>query len=112
MKTVNNGKIGSYLGFAVKSGNCEIGDMACERALRGGKARVILVHSEAGENTVKKFNKLCEQTQIPFYRIEGLSLYEAIGKDGCRVIAVTDKQLAGAMIKQLKLKNATSEVQA
>jgi ribosomal protein L7Ae-like RNA K-turn-binding protein len=95
---VSEEKIKSYLGFAAKSGKCAMGESASEKAIRNGLAKIVIMHEEAQKNMSKKITQLCEHAGVTCYRISGPPIFESVGKDGCKVVAVLDKQLANAII--------------
>ena len=51
-------KISSYIGFAMKSGKLVSGEFSVEKAVKEGKARVVIVAEDASENTKKKFKNI------------------------------------------------------
>ena len=48
------------IGIAAKSGNVVSGEFSTEKAVKTGKAWLVLVSEEASDNTVKKFNNMTE----------------------------------------------------
>ena len=80
------------MGFCQKAGRCQSGDFAAEKALRGGRARVLLLEKGAAPNTVSKYTALCAGRGVPLLLVEEVG--RAIGKPGRIVMAVTDEHFA------------------
>jgi ribosomal protein L7Ae-like RNA K-turn-binding protein len=85
-------KISSYIGFAVKSGSVIIGGDNIEKAKK--PPRVILVCESASDRLKKKMQSLGDAEIIAVENLEELS---HIG--GCKALAVTDQNLAKAIIR-------------
>src|SRR5690606_16715092 len=56
----------SVLGFAQAAGRLVSGDGAVERALRQGRAVLVLVALDAGAATVRRFQHLCSAAGVPW----------------------------------------------
>ncbi len=89
---MDEARLRSSLGFAMRAGHCLSGDFACEKAVKSGKARVILLEAGASANTKERYHGLCERAGIPC--IELGEMGSAIGKYGRMVAAVTDSGFA------------------
>lgn len=96
-------KIFSYIGLATKSGKIASGEFSTEKAVKEGKAWLVLVAKDASNNTKKMFNNMCTYYQVPIYFFgEKTELGHAMGKEYRASLALTDKGLADAVEKQLK----------
>lgn len=62
-----NDKILSLLSLATKAGKTAGGEALVEKAVKQGKASLVIISSEASENTKKKFTNMCSYYQIPVY---------------------------------------------
>jgi ribosomal protein L7Ae-like RNA K-turn-binding protein len=100
----------TYLGFALKSGKCTVGSYACESALRLGKIKVLLCSDGASQRTAEKYQRLCAEKGVPFYVVEGEDLRRATGKTDVNLFAVSDQNLAKAMIDNLNLTLGVQEI--
>jgi ribosomal protein L7Ae-like RNA K-turn-binding protein len=93
-------KIYSFLGLATKAGRLISGEDACERAITGYKAALIIIAEDASENTKKHFSDMCKYRKITF-RVFGTK--ELIGKctgKGIRaVLAILDKEFTGQILR-------------
>jgi len=97
------------IGLATKAGKTVSGEFATEKAVKEGKAFLVVVAEDASENTKKLFRNKCE-----FYKTEYLvfgskiELGLATGREMRASIAVTDKGLCSAILK--KLENSKNNV--
>lgn len=98
-----NDKILSLLGLAARGRNLVSGEFATEKAVKSGKAALVIVSSEASENTRKMFTNMCRfyHTPIYFYGTKE-ALGRAVGKEMRASAAVTDQGLAENIIKRLE----------
>lgn len=94
-------KIFSYIGLATKSGNIVSGEFSTEKAVKGRKAKLVIISEDASENTKKKFTDMCTFHRVPYY-IFGMKeeLGHAMGKEFRVTVALLDKGLAAAIEKQ------------
>lgn len=60
-----NDKVISLLGLAERAGKIASGEFAAEKAVKTGKARLIIVAEDASDNTKKKFSDMCKYYQVP-----------------------------------------------
>lgn len=96
-------KIFSLIGIATKAGKTVSGEFSVERAVKDGKAVVVVVADEASDNTKKMFTNMCNFYDVPLY-IYGTKeeLGRAMGKQMRASMAVTDEGLGRALEKQIK----------
>ena len=96
-------KVYSMLGIAAKSGNVKSGEFSTEKALKSGKAYLVIVAGDASENTKKMFSDMSTFYGVP---IEIFGTKEAlgtcIGKDYRASLAITDEHLACAVTGKLR----------
>jgi len=88
-------RIYSFLGLATKAGKLLSGDETCERAVKNGKAHLVIVSEDASDNTKKKFSDKCAfwDVDIRFFGTKE-HLGKSTGKDVRTVIAITDRGFA------------------
>ncbi len=91
-------KILSYIGFAKKSGNLRTGVNGIA-ATKG--ACLLILCSSAAQNTVAEAEKLARKFGCPL-AVSYISVEEITGKSNCKLMALTDKELAGAIIQNIK----------
>ncbi len=96
-------KIFSLIGIATKAGKTVSGEFSVERAVKDGKAVVVVVAEEASDNTKKMFTNMCNFYNVPLY-IYGTKdeLGNAMGKQMRASMAITDEGLGRALEKQIK----------
>lgn len=85
-------KVKGILGLCQKAGRLQSGDFSAEKAIKSGKARLLLIEESASENTQKKYTELCSFRGIPLIRLKEVG--SPIGKTGRLVAAVTDENFA------------------
>lgn len=91
-------KPASVLGFAQAAGKLASGDAACERAIRRGRAKLVLLAEDAGDSTAKRVTRLAEQYGVPWLRWgDKESLGAWIGERPRAVVAVCDAHFARMM---------------
>ena len=92
------------LGIAAKSGNVVSGEFSTEKAIKTGRAFLVIVSEEASENTNKMFSNMTEFYEVPMY-VFGTKeeLGRCIGKEFRASLAIIDENLANAVEAKLKL---------
>jgi len=96
-------KILGLLGLAKKAGRVEIGEEPVSAAARAKQARLILVASDAAENSARRAGRFAETTAtawavIPATKAE---LGGSLGRTACAMVALTDAGFAAAVAKAL-----------
>lgn len=95
----NSDKIRSYLGFAARANKIVFGT---ERIIKKNRVPVIVLGSDAMQNTVKRINNYAERSNSPVVTLEKGTIEEIFKKQNCKVVAVTDASLANAIIENAK----------
>lgn len=96
-------KILSLLGIAAKSGSVASGEFSTEKAVKEGKAYLVIVAFDASENTQKMFRNMTEFYEVPMYLYgDKESLGHFIGKEFRASLAVTNEGLARSLEDKLK----------
>lgn len=57
----------NLIGLATKAGKTVSGEFSTERAVKSGKACMVIVSEEASDNTKKKFANMCTYYQVPIW---------------------------------------------
>ena len=52
-------KLQGMIGLAARAGTVKSGEFAAEQSVRGGKAKLCLLASDASEGSIKKFTDMC-----------------------------------------------------
>lgn len=90
------------IGLATKAGKITSGEFSTEKAVKTGAAALVIVSSEASENTKKKFRNMCTYYEVPLYIFgEKEALGRACGKEFRASLAVLDDRFAKAIEKHL-----------
>ena len=80
----NRDKVLSLIGLSMKAGRCTSGEMMTENETKAGKAKLVIVASDASENTNKD------------------TLGHAMGKEFRASLAILDEGFADGILKELK----------
>ena len=99
---MNQGKAMSLIGLAMKAGKVASGEFSTEKAVKEGKAKLVIVAEDASENTKKKFINMCTYYEVPYFLLGSkIQLGNAIGKEFRASLAIIDGNLARAISKQI-----------
>ncbi|MDD4496305.1 MAG: ribosomal L7Ae/L30e/S12e/Gadd45 family protein [Eubacteriales bacterium] len=80
-----------FLGIAKKAGKLEAGEELCGKMLKAGNAKLIIVATDASDNTKKKFSDMCKHRNVFFeYFGEKEALGRSLGKGDTAAICITD----------------------
>lgn len=91
------------LGLATRAGKVVSGEFSTEKAVKTGKASLVVVSSEASENTKKMFRNMCSFYKVPMYIYAPMEeLGHAIGKGFRASLAVLDGGFARSLEERLK----------
>ena len=99
-----NEKALRFLGLARKARKLEIGEEPAGIACRSGKARLLLVASDAGDHTFRRARSFC-RTGKPAYICAPYTKEElgnGLGCNACALCAVTDAPMAKAFLEALE----------
>ena len=100
---MDSDRILSLLGLALRGGNLAVGEEPVEAVARARDARVLLLASDAADNTRRRVEHFAEAGQclwlrVPFTKAE---LGRAVGRSSAAVTAVTDIGLANTIVHRL-----------
>lgn len=97
-----NNKALSMLSLATKAGKTATGEFSTEKAVKEGRAHLVVVAQDASDNTKKKFQNMCEYYHVTMKVFsDKVSLGNACGKEFRASLAVTDQGLAKAAVKHM-----------
>lgn len=93
----------SMLGLAKKAGRLEVGEEPVGGAARARDARLIIVASDAAENTLRRVRHFADAGQCLWVKVPATKdeLGRAVGRTSCAMVAVTDVGFAEAVAKKL-----------
>ncbi len=94
----------NYLALARKGGMAELGEEPVGAISRAGKAYVILVAGDASDHTWRRAKSFAAGTDQQCIRLEVTKeeMGFAIGRTALAIAAITDVQLALALVKSLE----------
>ena len=94
----------SMLGMAAKAGKIESGEFSTEKAVKGGRGRLVIVAEDASDNTKKMFTNMCKYYKVPFV-VFGTKeeLGHWVGKAYRASICILDEGFAKAVLKKINL---------
>lgn len=97
-------RVFQMLGIAAKSGNVVSGEFSTEKAVKTGQAYLVIVSEDASFNTNKMFTNMTDFYEVPMY-VFGTKeeLGRCIGKQFRASLAITDENLANAVVAKLKM---------
>lgn len=92
----------SMISLATKAGKTASGEFATEQSVKSFRAELVIVASDASDNTKKKFKNMCEFYEVPIYIYgDKDSLGHAMGKEFRAMLAVNDLGFAKGIMKHL-----------
>lgn len=96
-------KVLSMLGIAAKSGSVVSGEFSTEKAVKDGRAYLVIVAADASENTQKMFRNMTDFYEVPMYLYgEKETLGHFIGKEFRASLALINEGLAHSIEDKLK----------
>jgi len=96
-------RIASVLGLAQRAGKIVSGEFAVEKAVRGNKAKVLVLAADASAATVDKYVGMTEYYKVRLYRSElsKEALGNSIGKATRAAVAIVDAGFAAMLLRLL-----------
>ena len=90
------------ISIAAKGRNLVSGEFAVEKAVKCGKAYLVIVAEDASDNTKKQFSNMCEfyEVQMVVYGNKD-TLGHFIGTQMRANIAITDEGIANSILKSV-----------
>lgn len=100
----NRQKVLNLIGLATKARRTVSGEFSTEKAVKDGKAHLVVVSEEASDNTKKMFTNMCTYYKVPICYFGGKGeLGHAMGKEMRASLAVIDSGFAQAILKQMNI---------
>lgn len=97
---MNENKVYSMLGLAVKAGKLVSGDGICEKYIRSGKGRLAIIAQDASLNTKKKYSDMCKFKGIKFRSFGQKELIgKSVGKLERAVLVLTDENFVKKILE-------------
>ncbi len=99
-----NDKVISLLGLAERAGKIASGEFAAEKAVKTGKARLIIVAEDASDNTKKMFTNMCTHYKVPIYLFGTKEeLGHAMGQEFRASLSVEDAGFAKTLASRMNV---------
>lgn len=99
----NENKVLSMLGLATRARKVVSGEFSTERSIQDFSAVLVIVATDASDNTKKKFRNKCEFYEVPYYEYSTLdALGHAMGKENRASLAITDEGFADSICKLIE----------
>ena len=96
-------KVLSMLGIAAKAGGVASGEFSTEKAVKDGRAYLVIVAADASEDTKKNFRNMTDFYEVPMYLYGDKEILgHFIGKEFRASLAVTNEGLAHSIEDKLK----------
>lgn len=101
-------RILSMLGLAEKAGKVASGEFSAEKAVKTRNAYLVIVASDASDNTKKMFCNMCSYYHVPYY-VYGTKdeLGHCIGKQYRASVAITEEGFAKSLVSKLQILEKT-----
>lgn len=100
---INDKKIFSLLGLATRSRKVISGEFMTEKAVKSGQAYLVIVSTEASDNTKKLFTNRCTHYNVPLrYFGTKNDLGHCMGKEMRTSLAVLEDGFAKSILKYLE----------
>ena len=87
-----NSKFFNALGLCKRAGKCLIGDFACEKAVKGKKAFLLVMDAQASEATKNRYEGFCSRAGLPL--VTAADIGRAVGRPESRIVAVMEPRFA------------------
>ena len=95
-------KFFGLLGLATKAGKVQSGEFSTEKAVKSGRAFLVIVSEDASDNTKKMFRNMCTYYKVPYFEFGGREERgAAMGKQMRVSLAVLDEGFSNALRKQM-----------
>jgi ribosomal protein L7Ae-like RNA K-turn-binding protein len=92
------------ISLCAKAGKLTSGNFSVEKAVKLQRAYVVIVASDASDNTKKLFNQKCNYYKIPYFEFgDKDNLGRFIGKEFRTSIAILDEGFGNQLIKYFNL---------
>lgn len=96
-------KVYSYLGLAKRAGQVVSGEQAVMGGIQRGKVLLILIATDASENTRRKFNSLALNHNVNCYTYGNKDLLgQAMGQTPRAVVGIVNRNFAGVIQAQIR----------
>ena len=100
---MNQDRILSMIGLATKAGNVVSGEFSVEKAIKTGKAFLVIIADDASDRTKKSFKDSCSYYKVPIVIYKDKeTLGHSMGKQFRASLAILDKGFADSLLKKCR----------
>lgn len=92
-------KVDSFIGFAIKARDIVFGLYSIENYKK--KIHLLIMCESAKKNTIKSALNFKEKFEVPLITTKDILLDDVVFKKDCKLIAITNKNLADAIMNNL-----------
>lgn len=94
----------AMIGMAQRAGKVASGEFSTEKAVKTGKAALVIVADDSSDNTKKMFSDMCRYYNVPVYFYSDKeTLGHSIGKQFRASLAVLDEGFGNTIKKHLEI---------
>lgn len=94
----------AMIGMAQRAGKVASGEFSTEKAVKTGKAALVIVADDSSDNTKKMFSDMCRYYNVPIYFYSSKeTLGHSIGKQFRASLAVLDEGFGNTIKKHLEI---------
>ncbi len=94
-----------FLGLCMRARQLIGGQEKCVEAIRKESVGVVLLDETASPNTQKRVTDACKTHPVPMMMMSDGDIGQAIGKDGCMVVAIPKGNMADKIVSLLSTNN-------
>ncbi len=95
---MKNDRFLSMMGLAARAGKVASGEFSTEKAVKEGKAYLVIIAEDASDNTKKRFVNMCTYYEVPYaIAYDKDTLGYAIGRQMRSSAAITDSHFANGL---------------
>ena len=85
-------------GLARRARKLSAGSFTCEKMIKSGRAKLIIIAEDASKNTKKQFTDACRYYNVPIIEYSDMeTIGKTVGVEARAVISVNDKNFAEAI---------------
>lgn len=96
-------KILGMIGLAKRAGKITSGEFLCEKAVKDGQSRLIIIASDISENAKKQILNACNYYRVEYIEYSSSAeLGKAIGADSRMVVSVNDDSFKNAILSKIE----------
>lgn len=92
-----------FVTLARKAGKLETGSFLSEKAVKSGRAALVIIAADCSQNTKKKLSDACSYYEVECFEYSDMeSLARFCGKENVASVAVCDENFAKGIISAIK----------